>query len=112
MRGRFKSCEEGILAVRAMRDVAVRDQVMRSSADLPPALRKVLDGIPVGQLTAPEVTRLGVEMFAICVKKHATKTDTPGARPHARRCLTERFEQQSKRYLRSLRRNAMIERSK
>ena len=55
LRGRFRGCEEGIPMVRAMRDVAVRDQVVRTSADLPDGLRKVLDSIPVGQLTAPEV---------------------------------------------------------
>ncbi len=79
LRGRFRGCEESIPAVRAMRDVAVRDQVVRTSADLPEALRKILDSIPVGQLTAPELTRHGIELFAICAK-HESKSDTPGRR--------------------------------
>jgi peptidyl-prolyl cis-trans isomerase SurA len=108
LRKSFKGCEENLRAVRAMRDVAVRDQVIRSSADLPESLRKVLDSIPLGQLTAPEVTRHGIEMFAICAKAE-TKTDTPGRRAAHDTLMTQRFEQESKRYLRQLRRSALIE---
>ena len=108
LRKSFKGCEENLRAVRAMRDVAVRNQVTRSSADLPESLRKVLDSIPLGQLTAPEVTRHGIEMFAICAKAE-TKTDTPGRRAARETLMTQRFEQESKRYLRQLRRSALIE---
>jgi peptidyl-prolyl cis-trans isomerase SurA len=108
LRKSFKGCEENLRAVRAMRDVAVRDQVIRSSADLPESLRKMLDSIPLGQLTAPEVTRHGIEMFAICAKAE-TKTDTPGRRAARETLMTQRFEQESKRYLRQLRRSALIE---
>ena len=111
LRGRFRGCEESIPAVRAMRDVAVRDQVIRASADLPEALRKILDSVPLGQLTAPEVTRHGIEMFAVC-SKNESKSDTPGRRAVRDKLLSERFEQESKRYLRLLRKNAMIERGK
>lgn len=108
LRKSFKGCEENLRAVRAMRDVAVRNQVIRSSADLPESLRKMLDSIPLGQLTAPEVTRHGIEMFAICAKAE-TKTDTPGRRAARDTLMTKQFEQESKRYLRQLRRSALIE---
>jgi len=108
LRKSFKGCTESIPSVRAMRDVAVRVQVTRSSADLPEGLRKVLDSVPVGQLTAPEVTKHGIEMFAICSKTE-TKTNTPERNKARQTLLGERFEQESKRYLRLLRRNAMIE---
>ena len=108
LRKSFKGCTESIPAVRAMRDVAVRDQVLRSSADLPDGLRKVLDSVPLGELTAPEVTRHGVEMFAVC-SKNETKTDTPGRRAAREVLMTQRFERESKRYLRLLRKNALIE---
>ena len=45
LRGRFSNCDEGIPFARALKDVAVREQVNRSSAGLPPELRKVLDGM-------------------------------------------------------------------
>ena len=108
LRKTFKGCQQSIPAVRAMRDVAVRDQVIRSSADLPENLRKVLDSVPLGELTPPEVTRHGVETFAVCSKVE-TKTDTPGRRKARENLMTQRFEQESKKYLRQLRKNALIE---
>ena len=108
LRKTFKGCQESIPSVRAMTGVAVRSQVVRSSADLPDNLRKVLDSVPLGELTAPEVTRHGVEMFAVC-SKNETKTDTPGSRKARENLMTQRFEAESKRYLRQLRKNAMIE---
>ena len=56
---------------RALRDVAVREPVSRSSADLPPQLREVLASIEVGHLTNPEVTEQGLQMFALCNKKES-----------------------------------------
>src|SRR5262245_15876231 len=53
LRGRFKSCEEGLPVARALGAI-VRDQVIRNSGELPAELRKVLDAVPIGQLTAPE----------------------------------------------------------
>jgi peptidyl-prolyl cis-trans isomerase SurA len=108
LRTRFKSCEEGLAAARATGAV-VRDQVIRSSGDLNPELLKILDAVPVGQLTAPEVTRHGVEMWAICGKQDS-KADAPIKKQTREALATERFEQQSKAYLQRLRREALIER--
>jgi peptidyl-prolyl cis-trans isomerase SurA len=109
LRARFTNCDEGIAIARALKDVAVRDQVSRSSADIPVELRKVLDGMEVGKLTPPEVTKFGVEMFAICRKKESAAENTPGRRKARETLMAERFEQQSKKYLREVRRSAMIE---
>jgi peptidyl-prolyl cis-trans isomerase SurA len=109
LRARFKTCAEGIAIARTLRDTAVRDQVIRSGGDLPLELRKLLDSVPIGQLTAPEVTKLGIEMFALCAK-HESKADTPGKRQAREAVLSERFERQSKQYLARLRREALIER--
>ena len=109
LRGRFQGCDEGIAFARALKDVAVRDQVIRSSADVPVELRKVLDGVEVGRLTAPEVTKFGVEMFAICAKKDSAGDNTLGKRKARESIIAERYEQKSKQYLQELRRGAMIE---
>jgi peptidyl-prolyl cis-trans isomerase SurA len=108
LRAHFKSCEEGLAAARATGAV-VRDQIIRNSGDLNPELQKVLDAVPVGQLTAPEVTRHGVEMWAICGKQDS-KADAPVKKQAREALATERFEQQSKAYLQRLRREALIER--
>jgi peptidyl-prolyl cis-trans isomerase SurA len=108
LRARFKSCQDGLATARAMGAV-VRDQVIRNSGDLNPELQKILDAVPVGQLTAPEVTRHGIEMWAICGKQDS-KADAPVKKQTREALATERFEQQSKAYLQRLRREALIER--
>ena len=49
--------------------------ITKTSADLAPALREILDKTPVGQLTDPEVTSQGVEIFALCEKKETSLDD-------------------------------------
>jgi peptidyl-prolyl cis-trans isomerase SurA len=109
LRSRFQGCEEGLTFVRALKDVAIREQVIRSSADLPAELRKLLEGIEVGKLTAPEVTKFGIEMHAICAKKESSVENTPGKRKARESIISERFEQRSKQYLTEIRRSAMLE---
>ncbi len=108
LRGRFQSCEESLTFARALNDVAVRDQIVRSSADLPPQLRDVLNNVSVGKLTPPEVTPNGIEMFALCGRKETT-ADTPSKRAAREELVNEKFQSQAKRYLKELRTKAMIE---
>jgi peptidyl-prolyl cis-trans isomerase SurA len=110
LRVRFKSCGEGLIFARALPDVAVRDQIVRNSADIPPDVRKVVDGVAIGSLTSPEVTKLGVEMYAICAKNPSKADNSSGKRKAREAVFAERFEQQSKRYLQEIRRSAWIER--
>jgi peptidyl-prolyl cis-trans isomerase SurA len=109
LRARFRSCEDGIAAARMLRDVTVRPQIIRSSGDLSEPLRKIIDAVPIGQLTAPEVTKLGIEMFALC-NRQESKDDTPEKRRAREAMVSKLFAQQSKLYLRRLRHAAMIER--
>ncbi len=109
LRNRFQGCDEGIAFARALKDIAIRDQLVRSSADIPAEQRKVLEGVEVGKLTAPEVTKFGVEMFAVCAKKPSSADNTPGKRRARETIMAERYEQRSKEYLREIRRGAMLE---
>ncbi len=108
LRGRFESCDEGVRVARLLKDVAVREPIIRSSADLAEQLRGILEGTAVGHLTPPEVTKQGVEMFAVCNKKQTT-SDTPKLRAAKEKIFTSRYEQQAKRYMDEVRRGAMIE---
>ena len=108
LRARFVNCNEGIAFARALPDVAVRDQVSKYSADLVPQIRQILDNTAVGHLTPPETTSEGVQMFAVCAKRE-TKSDTPEMREIRDQMLQQKFGVQAKRYLESLRRQAMIE---
>lgn len=109
LRLRFTSCDTGLPMARALRDVAVRDPITKNSGDLAPVLREILDKTEVGHLTGPETTPQGIELFALCEKKE-TKLDTPEKREIREQLFSNEFQSQAKRYLRELRRQAMIER--
>ena len=108
LRVRFQTCADGIPFARALREVAVRDQVTKFSADLEQQLRDILDKTDVGHLTPPEQTGEGIQMFALCSKKE-TKADTPGKKEMRDEMFQQKFGAQAKRYLAELRRGAMIE---
>jgi len=108
LRARFQSCSDGIPFARALSEVAVRDQVVKFSADLPAELRDLLDKTDVGHLTPPEQTAEGVQMFALCSKKETT-SDTPEKKVIRDQIFQQKFGAKAKRYLAELRREAMIE---
>jgi peptidyl-prolyl cis-trans isomerase SurA len=108
LRGRFANCADGVPFARGLPEVAVRDPINKSSADLPPALRTLLDNIEVGHLSAPEQTPEGIQMFAVCSKKES-KTEAPGLKEVRDKMFEKKFGAKANRYLADLRRQAMIE---
>lgn len=108
LRNRFTSCEQGLPLARSLRDVAVREPVTRSSADLPQQFRDLLAKMDVGKLTLPEITAQGIQMFALC-EKRVSKSDSPAKTEARQQIFSKKFEAESKRYLDEIRRQAMIE---
>lgn len=108
VRERIQTCEEAGSIFRSMQNSTIRDIVTKTSADIPPSLRELLDKTPVGHLTPPEITRQGVEMVALCSRK-PTKVDTPKKREVRDKMFAARFETKSKAYLQEIRNAAMIE---
>jgi peptidyl-prolyl cis-trans isomerase SurA len=108
LRTRVQTCEEANSLFKSMQNAAIRDTVVKTSADIPAVLRDVLDKTPIGHLTAPEVTKQGVEMVALCGRKPTT-VDTPKKREVREKMFAEKFEKKSKAYLEEVRKAAMIE---
>jgi peptidyl-prolyl cis-trans isomerase SurA len=108
LRSRIQTCDEAKEIFRNLRDAVIRDQVQKTTADIPQALRGMLDSTPVGHLTAPEVTRQGVEMVALCDKKPTT-VDSPQKREMRDKLFQRKFDLLSKKYLAEIRRTSMIE---
>jgi peptidyl-prolyl cis-trans isomerase SurA len=108
LRGRVQTCAEANALFKSMPNAAIREIVTRTSADLPPALREVLDKTSVGHLTAPEITKQGVEMVALCGRQPTT-IDTPKKKEIRDKMYAEKFESKSKWYLQEIRKAAMIE---
>jgi peptidyl-prolyl cis-trans isomerase SurA len=108
LRARIQTCDEAKEVFRNLRDAVIRDPVQKTSADIPEALRGVLDATPIGHLTAPEVTRQGVEMVALCDKKPTT-IDSPQKREARDKIFQRKFQALSTKYLAEIRRSSMIE---
>ena len=108
LRGQVQSCERANSYFRSMQNAAIREIVTKTSADLPPNLRKVLDDMPVGHMTPPEVTKQGIEMVVLCARSQTMidsqkKTDTKTT------IYAKKYEAVSKAYLQEVRKAAMIE---
>ncbi|MBR0726237.1 SurA N-terminal domain-containing protein [Bradyrhizobium manausense] len=107
-RARIGSCEEANSLFRSTPNATIRESVTKTTADLPEPLRKVLDDTPIGHLTAPEVTKAGIEMVVLCSRKPTT-IDTPKKREIREKMYTEKYEKTQRAYLDELRKAAMIE---
>ncbi|WP_156917904.1 SurA N-terminal domain-containing protein [Bradyrhizobium sp. Cp5.3] len=107
-RSRVGSCEEANSLFRSTPNAAIRESVTKTTADLPEALRKVLDDTPIGHLTPPEMTKQGIEMVVLCSRKPTT-IDTPKKREIREKMYAEKYEKTSKAYLDEIRKAAMIE---
>jgi peptidyl-prolyl cis-trans isomerase SurA len=108
LRGRVQTCDEANAFFKSMQNAAIRETVTKTSADIPAVLREVLDKTTIGHLTAPEVTKQGVEMVALCGRKPTT-VDTPMKKEIREKMYAEKYEAKSKSYLQEVRKAAMIE---
>ena len=109
LRNRFVSCNEGLKLARAVRDVAVREPITRSSADLSPQLRDLLGSMR--DRPADDAGRHAAGSADVrALRQKAEQYQLSGAR---RKCATQifskRFEAESKKYLEEMRKQAMIE---
>jgi len=109
LRTRFMSCDEGVRLARGLRDVAVRGSTVKSSADLAPALRDILDKTEIGKLTPPEVTAQGIEVYAVCRREKSSAENTPDKRKVRDELVSEQFAAKGRAYMKELRTQAMIE---
>jgi peptidyl-prolyl cis-trans isomerase SurA len=108
LRNRVQTCEEANSLFKSMQNAAIREPVTKTSADMPAALREVLDKTPIGHLTEPEVTKQGVEMVALC-GRNPTTIDTPKKKEVRDKMFAAKYEAKSKSYLLEVRKAAMIE---
>jgi peptidyl-prolyl cis-trans isomerase SurA len=108
LRSRVQTCDEANAFFKSMQNAAIREAVVKTSADIPAVLREVLDKTPIGHLTPPEVTKQGVEMVALCGRKPTT-VDTPKKKEIRDKMYVEKYEAKSKSYLQEVRKAAMIE---
>ena len=109
LRARFQSCNEGLRLAMGLPDVAVRETIRRLASDLGQQQRDALNNTPVGRLTPPDVSMQGVELFAVCDKKEAKGGESVAKREAREAVYQERYQALSKKYLKELRSQALIE---
>ena len=108
LRQRFTDCDSGLEIARGLREAVVREPIIRTSADVPAGLRKVLDDTAIGRTTPPEVTQSGVEMVAVCNKREVVGESVQ--KREVRDDLQSRqFDAQSKRLLEEARKSSLIQ---
>jgi peptidyl-prolyl cis-trans isomerase SurA len=108
LRARFQSCDEGVRIAMSLPDVAVREIITRQSVDIGQQQRDVLNNTAIGHLTPPDITPQGVEVFAVCSKTPASG-ESPAKRKARDEMFNERYQALSKKFLKELRSQALIE---
>ena len=108
LRSHVQTCEEANNYFKTMQNAAIREPVVKTSADIPPVLRKMLDDTPIGHLTPPEVTKDGIQMVALCARKPTT-IDTPKRKEMRDKMYAQKYQTTSENYLKEIRKQAMIE---
>lgn len=107
LRARFSDCASGLPLARGMDNVAVKDEIVRNSAQLNGQLRQLLEKTPVGRLTAPQRTPEGIEMIAVCSKGASTDNSAIRATISAKLLYVE-MEAAAEKRLQALRADAVI----
>lgn len=108
LRGVVKNCTQLQQQLRNAREVAVRDDIRRSGAELSPAIRQFLEKTPIYGTTEVQKTPLGYEFYILC-----NKEEIPGREAAQQQIRSELFEQElevaSRRLLRDARQSAVID---
>lgn len=103
-----KGCDNLADQLRNAREVAVRNTIRRSGADLPPLIRAILEKTPIGGTTEVQQSPLGYEFYMLCDKQ-----EIPGRDAAQAQIRSELFEQElelaSRRLLRDARQAAVID---
>lgn len=108
LRARFTSCKEGTRIASGLNEVLVRPIGKRLETDLPAAFVKRLNAISIGRVTAPSPVDSGFEMIALCGKE-TINSDATARSTVEGELRNKKGQQLSRRYLRDLRSNAVIE---
>jgi len=108
LRGRVASCDQVPQIAREYSEVVVKPPIRRLSSDLAPTLQKLLESLPDGRMTPPEVTANGIEVVAICDRREVP-ADISSNRELRNELLGKRLEAYEKRILDKMRQTSIIQ---
>ena len=108
LRNRFSSCEQDMDLVREIREVVIKEPLVRLSTDIAVQYKQLLDRTPDGKMTPAEVTATGIEVVAICSRKEVV-ADVSSRREFKEELLTKRLAEHEKFLLDYFRKQSIIE---
>ena len=108
LRGRFSSCEQDMQLARDIKEVVIKDPIVRLSTDLDVQYKQLLDKTPDGKMTPPEVIATGIEVVAVCSRKEIV-ADVSSRREFREELLGKRLAEQEKVLLDYFRKQSIIE---
>jgi peptidyl-prolyl cis-trans isomerase SurA len=109
LRGRFTSCDSGLDLAKQAKGVVVKQAGRRMANEIPDNVLKLVEATDVGRLSAPDKTKEGLEMYAVCDKQTVRSTEAAIQEVQSE-IIGEEGALFSRQYLRNLRKDAVIER--
>ncbi len=107
-RAKFRDCETGFDALRALPDVVIRPSTLRSSNDLSKAIRTVLDKTPIGHMTPAAPGDQGIEVVAVCGKRDVSNAEAGDIAAVADEIGEKKMQSSTKAYLAEIRKKVTI----
>jgi peptidyl-prolyl cis-trans isomerase SurA len=108
LRSRVSSCQQVPDLAREYTEIVVKEPIRRVSSDLAPALQKLLESLPDGRMTPPEVTTNGIEVVAICERREVP-ADISSNRELRNELLGQRLQAYEKRIIDKMRQTSIIQ---
>ncbi len=108
LRSRFLSCTEGAKLARGMSEVVVQPIRRRLEVEIPSNVIDDVKNTSVGRLTPPQTTEKGYELIAVCDKREL-QSDASARIEMEDELRNKEGQQMSRKYLRDLKRQAVIE---
>jgi len=108
LRGRFSNCEQDMNLVRELREVVIKEPIVRLSSDLGVQYKQLLDRTPDGKMTPPEAIATGIEVVAICGRKEVI-ADVSSRREFKEELLSKRLAEHEKSLLDYFRKQSIID---
>ncbi len=108
LRSSFKSCASINSLVKSVSGASVRNLGSKSASDMAQPARTLLMNAKVGQMTPPNLSGDGIELYAVCGKK-AAAADGGQAKEAAAQKIQNEFQIRAARLMRDLRQGSLIE---
>ena len=107
LRAKANGCDGLQGLVRPLKEAVVKPLGKRTEDELPDVFRGVLADVPIGKLSKPQRTPLGIEMVAVCEKRQISGDFTIRSKVEDE-LRQKQGELMSRRYLNDLKRIAVI----